>query len=49
MVELMDLVWGREVHLDLYLNEESMEVMMWMTIQHQYSSFLKPMSMPNYY
>ena len=32
MVELVDLAWGREVHLGLDFNEEPMKGMMWMIV-----------------
>jgi hypothetical protein len=44
---LVDLLWGGEIHLGLYLNEEPMEGN---DVDDQLTpSFLKPMSMPNYY
>ena len=49
MVALVDLAWAREIHLGLDLNEEPME---WDDVDDcptPISSFLKPMSMPNYY
>ena len=34
MLELVDLAWGREVHLGLDSNEDPMEGMVWMTNLH---------------
>jgi hypothetical protein len=31
MVELVDLAWGTKFYLGLFLNEEAMEGLMWMT------------------
>ena len=35
MAKLVDLTWGRGIHLGLNLNEEPMEGMIWMTDQQQ--------------
>ena len=34
MVELVDLAWGREFHLDLASHKDPMEGNMWTTNQH---------------
>ena len=48
IADLVDLACEREIHLGLDLNSQ-WRGMLWMTDQHQSSSFLKPMSMSNYY
>jgi hypothetical protein len=45
MVELVDLAWGREIHLGTNLNEEPMEVND--VDDRSIASFLKPLNMPN--
>jgi hypothetical protein len=47
--ELVDLTWGREIHLSLDLKEEPMKVNDVHNSQHQWSTFLKPVRMPNHY
>jgi hypothetical protein len=47
--ELVDLAWGREIHLSLDLKEEPMKVNDVHNNQHQWSTFLKPVRMPNHY
>ena len=42
MAKLVDLAWGREIHLGLGLNEEPMEGNDVDNNQHQYSSILMP-------
>ena len=49
MAELIKLAWGREVHLDLDLNEEQMEGNDVDDQPIPIVKFLKPVSMPNYY
>ena len=48
MIELVDLAWDIEVHLDSGLNDEPMEGNV-VDDQPPLIDFLKPMSMPNYY
>ena len=48
-IELVELAWGKEIHLGVDLMKSQWRGVLWMTNQHQQSSFLKPESMPNYY